>query len=78
MGSGLQAQGLALDQLLELKLKNVDQWIQDLRATSIKMEITGTPFNHQLVTRIDIRTLSSRFDSLVRVLIGARGNLGYV
>ena len=76
VGNGLQAQGLALDQFLELKFKNVDQWIQDLRATSRKMEITGTPLNHQLVSRIAIRTLPPRFDSLVRVLIGARGNLG--
>ena len=40
------------------------------------MEINGTPLNHQLVTRIARRTLPPRFDSLVRVLIGAKGNLG--
>ncbi|MBW0546260.1 hypothetical protein O181_085975 [Austropuccinia psidii MF-1] len=30
VGSGVQAQGVALDQFLELKFKNLDQWIEDL------------------------------------------------
>ena len=34
VGSGVQAQGIALDKFLELKFRNLDQWIEDLRTTT--------------------------------------------
>ncbi|MBW0460449.1 hypothetical protein O181_000164 [Austropuccinia psidii MF-1] len=30
VGSGVQAQGIALDKFLELNFKNLDQWVEDL------------------------------------------------
>ncbi|MBW0522042.1 hypothetical protein O181_061757, partial [Austropuccinia psidii MF-1] len=44
VGSGVQAQGVALDQFMELKFKDMDQWIQDLRTTTRRMTLTGTNY----------------------------------
>ncbi|MBW0580267.1 hypothetical protein O181_119982 [Austropuccinia psidii MF-1] len=68
VGSGVQAQGVALDQFMELKFKDMDQWIQDLRTTTRRMTLTGTNVNNALVSRLAIRTLPNKFESLIRIL----------
>ncbi|MBW0542886.1 hypothetical protein O181_082601 [Austropuccinia psidii MF-1] len=68
VGSGVQAQGVALDPFLELKFKNLDQWIEDLRTSTRRMSLTGTDVNNALVSRLAIRTLPHKYESLVRIL----------
>ncbi|MBW0481447.1 hypothetical protein O181_021162 [Austropuccinia psidii MF-1] len=68
VGSGVQAMGVALDRFLELKFKNVDQWIEDLRTTTRKLALTGTAVNSPIVSRLAIRTLPAKYESLIRIL----------
>ncbi|MBW0566517.1 hypothetical protein O181_106232 [Austropuccinia psidii MF-1] len=68
VGSGVQAQGVALDQFLELKFKNIDQWIVDLQTSMRRMSLTGTDISNALVSRLAIRTLPHKYESLVRIL----------
>ncbi|CAH7672931.1 hypothetical protein PPACK8108_LOCUS7770 [Phakopsora pachyrhizi] len=59
------AQGIALDQFLELKFKNNEQWVSNLRATTRKIELTGTPVDNALVSRLAICTLPKKYESLI-------------
>ncbi|MBW0493742.1 hypothetical protein O181_033457 [Austropuccinia psidii MF-1] len=68
VGSGVKAQGVALDKFLELKFRDLNQWIEDLRTTTRRMSLTGTDVNNALVTRLAIRTLPNKYESLIRTL----------
>ncbi|MBW0482449.1 hypothetical protein O181_022164 [Austropuccinia psidii MF-1] len=46
----------------------MDQWLQDLRAKTRQMTLTGNTFNNVLVSRLAIRTLTDKFESLIRIL----------
>ncbi|MBW0539206.1 hypothetical protein O181_078921 [Austropuccinia psidii MF-1] len=66
--SVVQAQGIALDKFLELKFRNLDQWIEDLQTTTRQMTLTRTDVNNGLVSRTAIRTLPNKYESLIRIL----------
>ncbi|MBW0516498.1 hypothetical protein O181_056213 [Austropuccinia psidii MF-1] len=68
VGSGVQAQGISLDKFLELKFRNLDQWIEDLKATTRQMALTGTDVSNALVSMLAIRTLPNKYESLIRIL----------
>ncbi|MBW0561480.1 hypothetical protein O181_101195 [Austropuccinia psidii MF-1] len=68
VGCGVQAQGIVLDQFLELKFKNLDQWINDLQTTTKNIPLTGTDVNNALVTRLVIGTRPHKYESLIRLL----------
>ncbi|MBW0467784.1 hypothetical protein O181_007499, partial [Austropuccinia psidii MF-1] len=68
VGSGVQAQGVALDKFLEFKFRDLNQWIEDLQTTTRCMSLTGTDVNNALVTRLAIRTLPNKYESLIRIL----------
>ncbi|MBW0466898.1 hypothetical protein O181_006613 [Austropuccinia psidii MF-1] len=67
-GSGVQPQGITLDKFLELKFRYLDQWSEDLRATTRQMTLTGTDVNNELVSILAIRTLPNKYESLIRIL----------
>ncbi|MBW0552221.1 hypothetical protein O181_091936 [Austropuccinia psidii MF-1] len=66
VGSGVQAQGVALEKFLELKFRDIDQWIADLCTTTRRMSLTGTDVNNALGTRLAIRTLPNKYELLIR------------
>ncbi|MBW0513119.1 hypothetical protein O181_052834 [Austropuccinia psidii MF-1] len=68
IGSSIQAKGAALDQFLDLKFKTLDQWIGDLCESTRKVELSGVSIEHDIISRIAIRALPSKFESLVRVI----------
>ncbi|MBW0582576.1 hypothetical protein O181_122291 [Austropuccinia psidii MF-1] len=68
IGSSIQAKGAALDQFLDIKFKTLDQWIEDLCKSTRKVELSGESIEHDIISRIAIRALPSKFESLVRVI----------
>ncbi|MBW0463585.1 hypothetical protein O181_003300 [Austropuccinia psidii MF-1] len=68
IGSSIQVKGAALDQFLDLKFKTLDQWIEDLPGSTRKVELSGVSIEHDIISRIPIRALPSKFESLVRVI----------
>ncbi|MBW0468168.1 hypothetical protein O181_007883 [Austropuccinia psidii MF-1] len=68
VGSGVQAQGIALDRFLELNFQNLDKWIDDLQTTTRCMSLTGTDVNNALGTRLAIRKLPHKYEMLIRLL----------
>ncbi|KAI8461538.1 hypothetical protein BY996DRAFT_6510920 [Phakopsora pachyrhizi] len=76
--SNIQARGAALDQFLQLKLKNVDQWINDLRESTRKMQLAGTSIDNDLVSRYVIQSLPSKYKSfpITRMLWSSVNKIG--
>ncbi|MBW0474419.1 hypothetical protein O181_014134 [Austropuccinia psidii MF-1] len=68
VGSGVQAQGVALEIFLELKSQNLYQWIDYLQISTSRISLTGADLNNALISRLAIRTLPQRYESLVRLL----------
>ncbi|MBW0574532.1 hypothetical protein O181_114247, partial [Austropuccinia psidii MF-1] len=68
VGSGVQARGAALDQFFDLKFQTVEQWVEDLCKSTRKIQLSGVSIDNDIISRFAIRSLPSKFESLIRVL----------
>ncbi|MBW0488023.1 hypothetical protein O181_027738 [Austropuccinia psidii MF-1] len=68
VGSGVQAQGAALNQFFDIKFQTVEQWVEDLCESTRKIQLSGVPIENYIISIFAIRSLPSKFESLIRVL----------
>ncbi|MBW0572292.1 hypothetical protein O181_112007, partial [Austropuccinia psidii MF-1] len=55
VGSGVQAQGAALDQFFDLKFQTVEQWVEDLHEYTRKIQLSGVSIDNEIISRFAIR-----------------------
>ncbi|KAI8458725.1 hypothetical protein BY996DRAFT_8392364 [Phakopsora pachyrhizi] len=58
----------ALDQFFDLKFKNIEQWIDELRELTRKLELAGAKIDSDIMSRLAVQILPSKYETLMTVL----------